>query len=393
MRDFLVKEFYKIFGYDPNNHRLFFAPGRVNLIGEHTDYTGGLVFPVSIDCGTYILATPNDTDVINISSLNFSGEIVSIATNTKQVKHNNSDYFRGCLKELQNLHTIGVGFDALVYGNIPDSSGLSSSASFELVSLITILGMNGINIPKNGSDGMVKLAVLAKNCENNFVGVNCGIMDQFIIANGKKDSALLLDCFDLTFSYVELYLNKYTILVANTNKKRGLLDSKYNERRRECEEGFDILKKNGVGKEALGRVTLKEWDNLKELLNDKPTIQKRLNHVVTENDRVKRAKEYLTSNNVPNFAKLLNESGDSLKNDFEVTGEHLDAMVEAARESRGVVASRMTGAGFGGCTVNIVESHKLKTIIDNISQRYFDKTQIKGDFYTFGIGDGAKEVI
>ncbi|HOV14178.1 MAG TPA: galactokinase [Spirochaetota bacterium] len=393
MKDFLLEKFFKVFNYKPKDFRIFFAPGRVNLIGEHTDYTGGLVFPASINCGTYILAVKNNTKIIKISSLNFDKEIINIDIEKVQTKDGNwADYFKGCFKELKIDHEIDIGFDALVYGNIPNGSGLSSSASFEMVSLITIMGINNIKIPENGSKEMVELTIKAKNCENNFVGVNCGIMDQFAIGNGKKNCAIMLDCFDLSFSYASLDLGEYSILVSNTNKKRRLEESKYNERRKECEDGFEMLKRFGVSKQSLGRVTIEEWDNLKDKFNDNPIIKKRLNHVITENTRVKRAYNLLKSNNILAFSNLLNFSGDSLRDDFEVTGFHLDAMVESSRTTPGVVASRMTGAGFGGCAVSIVEKNKLDKIIKEITKKYFEKTNIPPEFYSFEIDDGAREI-
>ncbi|HPO50788.1 MAG TPA: galactokinase, partial [Spirochaetota bacterium] len=286
MEKFLYEEFKRIFNYYPKEYGLYFAPGRINLIGEHTDYTGGTVLPASINCGTYILATKNNSSDIRINSLNFENEITVIKFDAPLVKTSNwSDYFKGCIKELDNVRSKENGFDALIFGNIPNGSGLSSSASFEMASLITILDMNNLPIPKNGSKEMVDLTINAKNCENNFVGVNCGIMDQFAIGNGKKDMCARLDCYDLSFEYSPLNLGKYRVLVANTNKKRRLEESKYNERRQECEKGFEIFKKYKKNKEALGRVTIEEWSEVKEKFNDNTIIKKRLNHVISENNR------------------------------------------------------------------------------------------------------------
>jgi galactokinase len=344
--DLLLKKFKIIFKDKTGEFSLFFAPGRINLIGEHTDYTGGLVFPAGIDCGTYILAQKNNSKMVNIASLNFEGKVDVINPEEEQIKSKGwIDYVKGVLEELKLLYKdIDQGFDALIYGNIPNGAGLSSSASIEMASAVMFLGMNDRRIPQPGTPQMVDLSLLAQRCENNFVGVNCGIMDQFAIGNAKKDCAIKLDCSDMSFEYSPLSLGDYSILVCNTNKLRRLEESQYNVRRAECEKGFALLKKHGIKKKVLGKVSLLEWNKLKPKFNREPVVKKRLNHVITENNRVKDAVKALNRNNMKKFAELLNQSGDSLKNDFEVTGSHLDALVEAARTTEGVLGSRMTGA-------------------------------------------------
>ncbi len=389
---FLEKEFNNFFN-NKNRHSIFFAPGRINLIGEHTDYTGGFVLPAGIDKGTYIIAKKNDTKKINIVSLNFEKNIESIDLTQPLIKENKwTDYIKGCffyLKEkFKDLYT---GFDAIVYGNIPNGAGLSSSASIEMATILTILGMNEIPLPLPGTNKMIELTLIAQKAENKFVGVNCGIMDQFAIGNAKKNCAIKLDCNTLSFDYCPIDLGDVAILVSNTNKKRRLEESKYNIRRMECEKGFEILKKLGINKKVLGYVEIEEWEKVKDKIEDL-TLKKRLNHVITENNRVKEAFYALKNKDITKFAFLLNQSGDSLKNDYEVTGEHLDIIVESARNSDGCIASRMTGAGFGGCAINIVEKDKVKKVIENIEQRYFEKTNIKPEFYIFNIEDGAKRI-
>ena len=394
IKTYLLEEFQKTFKTNQNQIFFYFAPGRINLIGEHTDYTGGLVCPAGIECGTYIIAQKNDSTKINIGSLNFDGKIESFDTKEELRKEQKwTDYIKGILFELnKKFGKLETGFNALIYGNIPNGAGLSSSASIEMASQIVFFDMNNFDIPKPGSREMVEATLLAQRCENNFVGVNCGIMDQFAIGNAKKDYGIKLDCFNLEFSYCKIELNDYCILVSNTNKKRKLEDSQYNTRRKECEDGFKILQKEGIQKEVLGRVTIDEWNNLKHRFNDIPIIQKRLNHTITENLRVKEAFLSLEKNDIKRFACLLNESGDSLKNDFEVTGLHLDSLVESARTTDGVIASRMMGGGFGGCTISIAKKEHIQLITKEIEVKYFAKTQIKPDFYVFTLSDGAKKL-
>lgn len=383
------KEIYKNY----NNIKIFFAPGRVNLIGEHTDYTGGYIFANGIDKGTYIIAQKNDQEKINITSLNIENKIETIDLNKKLVDENKwIDYMKGVIVELRNKgKNISAGFDALVYGNIPNGAGLSSSASFEMASILTLLNLNDYEIPEHGTEAMKELAIIAQKAENDFVGVNCGIMDQFVISNAKENKAILLDCYDLSFKYSDVDLKEYALLVANTKKYRRLEESKYNERRIECESGFRMIQEFGVNKKALGKVTLNEWNAVKQKIQDAKII-KRLEHVINENERVLQAYESLKENDIISFSKLINESGDSLRYNYEVTGDHLDAMVDSARETEGVIGSRMMGAGFGGCAINVVKSDKIIEIKKVLGEKYFSKTGITPEFYEFKIGDGAKQI-
>lgn len=386
----LEKEFNNFFN-NKNKSIISFAPGRINLIGEHTDYTGGFVLPAGIDKGTYIISKKNGTKNINIVSLNFDRIIEKIDLTKPLIKESKwTDYIKGCIVYLkEKFKNLDCGFDAIVYGDIPNGAGLSSSASIEMVTILTLLAINDLNVPFPGTKEMVELTLIAQKSENKFVGVNCGIMDQFAIGNSKKNCAIKLDCNTLEFEYCNVKLDSYCLLVSNTNKKRRLEESKYNERRRECEQGFEILKKLGIKKDVLGYVTIEEWEKVKDRV-DNPLIKKRLNHVITENNRVKEAFIALNNKDIKKFANLLNESGESLRSDYEVTGEHLDAIVESARETDGVIAARMTGAGFGGCAINIVEKNKIEDIIESIKNNYFKKTGIEPNFYLFNIEDGAR---
>ncbi len=389
MKETIIKLFNEIFNYTSEGN-LYFSPGRVNLIGEHTDYTGGLVLPFGIDQGTYIYAVKNNSSKINIYSDNFKDGIISIETESLMIKKSHwTDYFKAVLYVLSNdSYTLSSGFDAVIAGNIPDSAGLSSSASFEMVSMICLLDQNGYTIPQPGSEKMVELSLKGQQAENQFIGLQCGIMDQFACANAKKGQAIELNCDTLSFQYAPLETGEYEILVINTNKKRRLEESKYNERRLECEKGFELLKKLGITEKKLGNVCLDKYNSVKDGIHDE-LLKKRLDHVIQENERVKKAVENLKNNDIIGLAKQINVSGDSLREKYEVTGFHLDLLVDIARSTEGVIASRMTGAGFGGCTVNIVQSGKLEQLCNTISIRYTNDSGIKPDFYSFKAGNGS----
>lgn len=392
-----LTDHYKSTFPDVDRYRLFFSPGRANLIGEHTDYTGGLVFPFGLDCGTYILAAPNDSGSINLLSMNFPGKPGILKYNNYTRCGEWYDYFAGVIDELDKsgiLPPDKKGFNAIIYGNIPNGAGLSSSASLEMAAIVTLLGINGVSIPANDSSDMIRLTLTAQAAENNFIGLNCGIMDQFASGCARSDHAILLDCYDLSYKYAPLNLgDKYSILIANTNKQRMLSESKYNERRAECESGFAILKKNGATAKALGRVTTAEWDKYASHPEITPLIYRRLNHVITENERVRTAYNSLAADDIETFAACINASGSSLKNSYEVTGEHLDNLVWAALDTDGVICSRMTGAGFGGCTINIIEKNKIEDIKKSIAVKYSNATGLKPDFYIFKAGRGSSEII
>jgi len=254
--------------------------------------------------------------------------------------------------------------------------------------MICLLDQNGYTIPQPGSEKMVELSLKGQQAENQFIGLQCGIMDQFACANAKKGQAIELNCDTLSFQYAPLETGEYEILVINTNKKRRLEESKYNERRLECEKGFELLKKLGITEKKLGNVGLDRYNTVKDGINDE-LLTKRLDHVIQENERVKKAVENLKNNDIMGLAKQINVSGDSLREKYEVTGFHLDLLVDIARSTEGVIASRMTGAGFGGCTVNIVQSGKLEQLCNTISNKYTNDSGIKPDFYSFNAGNGT----
>ncbi|MEQ8154315.1 MAG: galactokinase [Clostridiaceae bacterium] len=374
--------------FDKEAERIFFAPGRINLIGEHTDYNGGHVFPCSITIGTYALASFNNSGKCSLYSMNFK-EIGTIEIDLDNLDYNKEDnwtnYVKGMIKHLKEAgHKINKGMDILFYGEIPNGSGLSSSASLELVSGVLLKGMFDLDID------MIGIIKTGKAVENNYIGVNSGIMDQFSIGMGRKDSAILLDCNTLKYSYAPIRLDDYNIIIMNTNKRRELADSKYNERRSECEKALSLLQAE-VNVSSLGELDIETFEKHKHLLQDE-TLVKRARHAVYENVRTLNALEELNNGNIEALGKLINESHISLKNDYEVTGKELDTLVEAAWKQEGTLGARMTGAGFGGCAIAIVRKDATDSFIKNVSDIYLNEIGYKADFYIASIGDGAREV-
>ncbi len=369
--------------------RSYFAPGRVNLIGEHTDYNGGHVFPCALTIGTYMLARKREDSKLRFYSINFEkigvieGSLDEL--NPKQ-DENWTAYPKGVMWTfLQKGHAIEQGFDILLYGNIPNGSGLSSSASVELVTGVMLRDMFGYDKLTN-----IDLALYGQYSENNYNGVNCGIMDQFAIAMGKKEQAIFLDTNSLTYQYAPVKLEGAEIVIACSNKKRGLGDSKYNERREECETALaEIQKVKDVPN--LGALTSEEFEEVKDIIKN-PVRQKRARHAVYENERTVCAVTLLLNNEIEAFGKLMNESHISLRDDYEVTGIELDTLVEEAWKCEGVIGSRMTGAGFGGCTVSIVKTEAIDNFIKNVGEAYEKKIRYKADFYVVNIGDGPQRL-
>jgi len=367
----------------------YFAPGRVNLIGEHTDYNGGHVFPCALTIGTYMLARKREDSKLRFYSINFEkigvieGSLDEL--NPKQ-DENWTAYPKGVMWTfLQKGHAIEQGFDILLYGNIPNGSGLSSSASVELVTGVMLRDMFGYDKLTN-----IDLALYGQYSENNYNGVNCGIMDQFAIAMGKKEQAIFLDTNSLTYQYAPVKLEGAEIVIACSNKKRGLGDSKYNERREECETALaEIQKVKDVPN--LGALTSEEFEEVKDIIKN-PVRQKRARHAVYENERTVCAVTLLLNNEIEAFGKLMNESHISLRDDYEVTGIELDTLVEEAWKCEGVIGSRMTGAGFGGCTVSIVKTEAIDNFIKNVGEAYEKKIGYKADFYVVNIGDGPQRL-
>lgn len=388
MKEKLLQEFERIYG-GTDDVRVFFAPGRVNLIGEHTDYNGGHVFPCALTIGTYAAARRNGMNTCRFYSMNFEhlGIIAADLDELVYHKENNwANYPAGILKHLKDAGMpIDEGMDFVFFGNIPNSSGLSSSASIEVLTAFAARELFGFSMD------FVEIAKLAQCAENQFIGVNCGIMDQFAIAMGKKDNAIFLDTADLSYEYAPIVLKDAKIVIACSNKKRGLGDSKYNERRSECEEALARLR---TKKEipSLGALTEAEFEEIKDVIGDEVKIR-RARHAVYENQRTIKAVEALKANDIETFGKLMNDSHTSLRDDYEVTGAELDTLVETAWGVDGVIGSRMTGAGFGGCTVSIVKEDCVDSFIKTVGETYKEKIGYAADFYVVDIGDGPVELL
>ena len=382
----LEQKFQEVFGSPAEKH--FFAPGRVNLIGEHTDYNGGNVFPCAIDKGTYGLVKKRNDRKFRMYSENFADLGVmefTLDELTNDKKHDWANYPKGVIKMfLEAGQKIDSGFDILFSGNIPNGAGLSSSASIEMLTAIVLKDLFHLSIDP------VEMAQLGKKTENLFIGVNSGIMDQFAVAMGKKDHAILLDCNTLKYDYVPVVLKDEVIVIANTNKRRGLADSKYNERRAECDEALAELQTK-LPIKALGELSIEQFEANKDLIKS-PVRQKRAKHAVYENQRTLKAQKELSAGNLAEFGKLMNESHISLRDDYEVTGVELDTLAALAWEQPGVVGSRMTGAGFGGCTVSIVKKDKVDDFIKNVGEAYKNKIGYAADFYIASVSDGAKKL-
>ena len=382
----LEQKFKEVFGKDAEQQ--FFAPGRVNLIGEHTDYNGGNVFPCAIDRGTYGLVSKRADRTFRMYSENFADLGVMEFTLDELVndkKHDWANYPQGVIKMfVEEGFKIDSGFDFLVSGNIPNGAGLSSSASIEMLTGIVLKDLFLLSIDP------IAMALLGKKVENLFIGVNSGIMDQFAIAMGKKDHAILLDCNTLKYDYVPVVLKDEVIVIANTNKRRGLADSKYNERRAECDEALAELQTK-LPIKALGELSIEEFEANKDLIKS-PIRQKRAKHAVYENQRTLKAQKELSAGNLAEFGKLMNQSHISLRDDYEVTGVELDTLAALAWEQPGVVGSRMTGAGFGGCTVSIVKKDKVDDFIKNVGEAYKNKIGYAADFYIAAVSEGARKL-
>lgn len=383
----MLQAFQSIFN-TTETPRSFFAPGRINLIGEHTDYNGGHVFPASISFGTYALGQKRTDQKLRFYSMNFPDSGV-IECNINELDYNKDDdwanFPKGMIKYmLENGADISTGIDILFYGDIPNSAGLSSSASIEIVTGVLLDGLFDVDIDR------IQMIKLGQKVENEYIGVNSGIMDQFAIGKGKKDHAILLDCQTLDYKYAPIELPNHSIMIIHTNKQRTLAGSKYNERRSECEQALADLQTE-LRIESLGELTSKQFEANKHLIKD-PIHQKRAKHAVYENERTLVALEELQKGHIDSFGQLMNESHLSLQHDYEVTGIELDTIVEAAWKQDGVVGARMTGAGFGGCAIAIVENDKIEAFKKLVNEIYHDTVGYDATFYTAAIGDGAKEI-
>ncbi|HCM59393.1 MAG TPA: galactokinase [Bacteroidales bacterium] len=383
--NYLKEEFFRLYGDRDKEPVLFYSPGRVNLIGEHTDYNGGYVFPCALDFGTTLLVRKTGRQVMRMNSLNFPGEVlIPVALNYRPVPKSWTNYPIGVVNEFARKGIGAPGMEMLFMGDIPNGAGLSSSASIEMV---TAVAMN--ELTESGLE-MMEMVKMAQKAENGFVGMNCGIMDQFAVGFGRKDHAINLNCDTLEYRYAPLQLGDRRLVITNTNKRRGLTDSKYNERRSECDKAVALISEHRQISN-LSELKVADLWMLDKYIPD-PVVRKRAMHVITENGRTLDAIRALENNDINLLGKLMNESHDSLCTDYEVTGTELDTLVYEGRKLPGVVGTRMTGAGFGGCTVSIVESRHTDEFIRKLGEIYTEKTGLTAEFYLPGIGDGARRI-
>lgn len=385
MKETVLKKFAEVFG-DSGSAKVYFAPGRVNLIGEHTDYNGGHVFPCALTIGTYGVARKREDNRLRFYSMNFEQLGVIESSLDDLVPSREADwtnYPKGVMWAFgEKGMKVPFGMDLLLNGNIPNGSGLSSSASVEVLTGFILRDMFGFDVTNQD------LALIGQYSENHFNKVNCGIMDQFAIAMGKKDNAIFLDTADLSYEYAPIVLKGAKIVIACSNKKRGLGDSKYNERRSECETALAELQQVTDIK-TLGDLDEDAFQKAASAIKS-DVRRRRARHAVYENRRTMRAVEALKANDVTRFGLLMNESHVSLRDDYEVTGIELDTLVEEAWKVEGVIGSRMTGAGFGGCTVSIVKDEAIDTFIEKVGAAYQAKIGYAADFYVVEVGDGPK---
>jgi len=387
----LKKAFIKIYGGDQAAVKLYSSPARINIIGEHIDYNGGKVFPASINRYLYIAIRKRNDSKILYNDVRFPG---SYEFDIKQVfvydKANDyANYLNGILQQLKERgFKFDYGFEILMASNIPAGGGISSSSALECGFAFAVIDTFGFALDR------IEIAKLGQMSEHNFMNVKCGIMDQFIIATGKKNYAELLDCNTLNYEYVPLELGAYRFVVMNTNKVRKLADSKYNERRGQCEQALKILQDNdvkagGAKISALCELTPAEWEKCCGLITD-PILYKRANHCIAENQRVIDAAATLKAGNLEKLGQLLNASHKSLKEDYEVTGIELDTLAETAQKQEGCLGARMTGAGFGGCAIALVHKDKIDSFIENVQAAYVKAIGYKAGFFVCETGDGVK---
>ncbi|NDL67077.1 galactokinase [Anaerotalea alkaliphila] len=385
MKEKMIREFVDKFGGERETVETFFAPGRVNLIGEHIDYNGGHVFPCALDFGTYGAVRKRQDNKLRMASLNFDLEV---EVDADRLVYDEADdwanYPKGVVKGFLNRGCRVGGMDILYWGNIPNGAGLSSSASLEVLTAVLVNDLFDCGIAP------MDLVLLTQEAENSFVGVNCGIMDQFAVCMGRKDSAMLLDCKTLEYSYAPLVLDGIRIVIGNTRKRRGLADSKYNERRSECEYALAKLR------EVVEIETLCDLDPAAFQAHrhriDQEAPARRAEHAVWENHRTLEAAAALQAGDLARFGELMNASHRSLRDLYEVTGRELDAMVEEAWKVDGTIGSRMTGAGFGGCTVSLVRAGAVEDFIKTVGENYAAATGLEPEFYVVDVGAGASRI-
>ena len=388
MKKKLFDMFAELFG-NSEGARFYFSPGRVNLIGEHTDYNGGHVFPCALTLGTYGAARKREDNKIHFYSMNldsFGIVEASLDDLTNKKEYNWANYPLGVVWAFKEKgHTITSGFDMVIWGNIPNGSGLSSSASLEVLTGVILTDLFEIK-----DLSMTDLALIGQYSENNFNGCNCGIMDQFAVAMCKKDHAIFLDTSDLSYEYAPCVLDGAKIVITNSKVKHSLVDSAYNDRRNECAAALKALQSE-LDIQALGDLTPEEFEAHKSLIKDEIQLQ-RAKHAVYENQRTIDAVTALKAGDIESFGKLMNQSHISLRDDYDVSCEEIDILVDLAWKIPGVLGSRITGGGFGGCTVSIVKDESVDTFIETIGKTYLEKVGHEAEFYTVDIGDGASRL-
>lgn len=387
MKEMVLEKFKELYG-SGDGVNVYFAPGRVNMIGEHTDYNGGHVFPCALTIGTYMAAKKREDKKLRFYSMNFEENGV-ITSSIEDIKPEDAagwtNYPKGVMWAFAGRgFQMDCGLDIMIYGNIPAGSGLSSSASLEVVTGYMLRDLYGFELSN------VDLALIGQYSENNFNGMNCGIMDQFASAMGKKDHAIFLNTADLSYEYAPLVLDGAKVLITNSNVKHKLVDSKYNERRTECETALKELQ-TVVEINGLGDLTEEQFEEHKAAIKD-AVRQRRAKHAVYENQRTIRAVEALKQKDVELFGKLMNASHVSLRDDYEVSCAEIDVLVEEAWKIEGVIGSRITGGGFGGCTVSIVKDEAIDDFIEKVGAAYQERCGSKADFYVVDIGDGPSRL-
>ena len=383
MREQLLKKFEELFG-DAEGVKVYFAPGRVNLIGEHTDYNGGHVFPCALTIGTYGAARKRQDNKLHFYSINFErvGVLESAVGALGEAKESDwTNYPKGVIWAFAKRgFEMPCGMDFVIFGNIPNGSGLSSSASLEVLTGFVLRDLYGFDVTNTD------LALIGQYAENNYNGMNCGIMDQFASAMGKKDNAIFLDTADLSYEYAPIVLEGAKVVVTNSKVKHSLVNSAYNQRRNECETALSELQ-NVVDIKGLGDLSEEEFEKYKSAIKDEVRVR-RAKHAVYENQRTIRAVEALKKNDIKLFGELMNASHVSLRDDYEVSCEEIDILVEEAWKIPGVIGSRITGGGFGGCTVSIVKDEAIDTFKEQVERAYEEKTGRTAEFYIVEIGNG-----
>jgi galactokinase len=382
----LNETFFSLYGDHGSRPSAFFAPGRVNLIGEHTDYNGGFVLPCALQYGTYLLARTNELNLIRFASINkdFKADIPLGAIPVK-VGREWVNYPLGVFDQFRQMEIPLRGFDLLYSGDIPDSAGLSSSASIEMVTAYALAVML-----KAEHLEMLDLVKLSQRAENEFVGVSCGIMDQFAVGMGAADQAIFLNCNTLEYKKVPLILNGFRLVIANTNKSRGLADSKYNERVAECQLAVTYLSRH-MSLSKLGEIGFMQFFKWQDRIPDE-VIRRRARHVISENQRVLNAVSCLFKGDLGQIGALMNASHESLRDNYEVTGRELDVLVDEAQKVNGVLGARMTGAGFGGCTVNLVKEDVIDTFMEKVGAGYHATTGLQATFYLAEVSRGVHDI-